>query len=145
MLGQGSARGCRFIGVELGDFAGVLLGDHAAAQLETRREFSGVEGPLVGDEAKAFDGFKIGQRGIDAVDERLVCSADLLVFDEMVAGIDGDAALFGPGLKGGKVGGNQSRGKLVAVADERAVGDENAGLELVFDRLRGDEFAAGMS
>ena len=74
-----SNEGGGFVGVELGDFRRVFLDDDAAAEFHAGGEFAGVDGPFVGDEAEALDGFEIGEVAVDAVDERLVFGADLRV------------------------------------------------------------------
>ena len=73
--------GSVFVGVEFGDFDGVFLMDDAAAKLHAGGELAGIDGPFIGDEAKALDGFEIGEGGVDAVDDGLVFGANLGVID----------------------------------------------------------------
>src|SRR5580700_9507573 len=71
-----------FVGVELGDYGSVFLGDDAAAEFHAGGELAGVDGPLLGDEAKALDGFEIGEGRVDFVDDGLVFSANFWIFDK---------------------------------------------------------------
>src|SRR5271165_6864284 len=91
---------------------------------------------------EALNGFKMSEVLVDSVDNGLILRDDARVGDELAAGRGGDSLLADPSLESREVGRDESGGELVAIADEGCLSDEEIGLELVFNGLRGDKFAA---
>ena len=59
-----AACGC-FVGVKFGDHRRILGRKNAALDLHGGRQLAGVLRPLVGHDAKALEGFKVGEAAVD--------------------------------------------------------------------------------
>src|SRR2546427_4538432 len=113
MLGWQSARNWRGLRIQPLDQAGVTLVDHAALELERKRQFAAVKGEFAVEQGEALDGFKLRQIRAQPLD---------LSFDQIVhprtrnqllwrSGLD--SRLSGARLHGGKVRHDQ-RGNIGA-------------------------------
>src|SRR6185312_11318867 len=132
-----------FVGVEASDLRGIALLDYAAPELQGRSQFPAVQRPLFGDDLETLDGFEVGKIGVYLIHELLIERDNARVGHQVPACWGGDSLLRGPAFEHGEVGRDESRGELVAVADERGLVHEAIRLELVFDGLRGDGLSAG--
>ena len=113
--------------------------DDAALELHGWGEFAGVLRPLVGDEAKALDGFEVGEAGVGFADDFAIERDNTAVGNEGMTVGSVEAGVFGPAFERGEVRRDQRGDELVLVADERALRDHHGVFEFVFDRLRGDQ------
>ena len=92
---------------------------------------------------KALDRLKVREGLVYTVDNDLVFGDDARIGDEFASGRSGDSLPVRPLLKYDEIRRDQSRSEFMTVANERGLSNEEVGLELVFDRLRGYKLAAG--
>ena len=137
-----AARGC-FVRVKFVDYRRVSCRDGAALEFHGRGEFAGLLSPFFGNQLEAFEGLEVGEATVDIANDLGIKSEDAAVGDEIGAATLVDTVLRGPGIESDEVGGDEYTDELVLVTDQGGIGDEDIVFELVFNRLRGDEFAAG--